>query len=158
MKRLCVDDFGCEVYECRYTKAPVWADIGVVIGPFAPGVKAKYIMHPDAKEAHRQSGINFHESEANCNTCTHLVRVQREKNRAGFLYGRCANPSGQPSKSPYANRQDGDVMVFHPDDPMHMPCYVSRWADKLAGRTLPRPVYGPEHPGWRPEQQMEVTR
>jgi hypothetical protein len=53
--------------------------------------------------------------------------VKRDKRRDGFLFGKCKRaPSGKEA-SPYANRFEGEVMVFHPDDPMHMPCYASRW-------------------------------
>jgi hypothetical protein len=125
---ICVDDFGSEVYRCRYTDQLVWADIAFVVGATMPGVKARYVITPDARQAHRNSGIAFHDSEANCNTCRHLVRVRHAKCRSGFLRGRCAHPSPQLDASPYFNRMEGDVMVFHPDDPMHMPCYESRFS------------------------------
>lgn len=63
---------------------------------------------------------SFHESEANCNTCKYLKREKHEKDKNGFLYGRCGrNPFGHMF-----------VMKFHPEDPMHMRCYVSRWRDE----------------------------
>jgi hypothetical protein len=31
---------------------------------------------------------------------------------------------------PYRHLMNGDVMAFHPDDPMHMPCYESRYANR----------------------------
>ncbi len=126
---ICTDDFGTSVFQCRYTSTLVWADSCVVVGATMPGVKARYVMAPTvrAAQAHRASGIAFHESEANCNTCRWLERVKHEKN-AGFLYGRCAGPAPRFESSPYFNRMQGDVMVFHPDDPMGMPCYESRFS------------------------------
>jgi hypothetical protein len=70
--------------------------------------------------ASKEEARAFHETEANCNTCKHLKRVQHEKDRHGFLYGQCGhNPFGHMF-----------VMKFHPDDPMHMRCYVPRWHDE----------------------------
>lgn len=58
----------------------------------------------------------FHESEANCNHCRHLRRVQRPKDPLGFMEGHCgANPFGHLF-----------AMKFHPDDPMHMKCWEPR--------------------------------
>lgn len=129
---VCIDDFGNEVFECRYTGALIVAPDGVVIGATMPGVKARYVMADtaEAKQRHKEQGIAFHESEANCNTCRHLQRVLQPKNKGGFLYGRCGNSHGKPDASPYADRSADGVIVFHPDDPMHMPCYASRWAKK----------------------------
>ena len=126
---VCIDDFGTSVYECRYTRALVWADSATVIGATMPGVKARYVMATtdQANAAHKASVIAFHESEENCNTCRFLERVQRDKSKAGFLFGRCKSATPQIEASPYFNLKEGDVMVFHPEDPMHMPCYVSRW-------------------------------
>jgi hypothetical protein len=73
--------------------------------------------------------VSFHESEANCNTCSHLDRVKRPKNAAGFLYGRCKSQAPQIEASPYASRAVDGVMMFHPDDFMGMPCYSSRWVN-----------------------------
>ena len=127
---VCADDFGDAVVQCRYTKVLLWPDDAVAHGATMPGVKARYFMAstPEARSAHKQAGIWFHESEANCNTCRFLDRVKRSKNAAGFLYGKCAGTAPRYEVSPYASRQEGDVMVFHPDDAMHMPCYVSRWS------------------------------
>ena len=68
---------------------------------------------PEAKAAKRQNDQWFHESEANCNTCKLLERTKHEKRKDGFLLGNCTNTE--------------KTLMFHPDDPMHMPCYVSRW-------------------------------
>ena len=126
---VCTDDFGTLVFRCRYTEHLVWADVAIVIGATMPGVRARYVMAEtvEAKAAHKASGIAFHEIEANCNTCRFLERVKRDKNRAAFLYGRCTSAEPKFEASPHFNRREGDVMVFHPDDPMSMPCYVSRW-------------------------------
>ena len=124
------DDAGRNLYACHYTGAKVAEDEAVWIGAIVPGVKARYAIADtaEARAAHKASGRTFAESEANCNTCVHLRRETRTKQRDGFLYGTCASPRAQPEASPYHKRQQGAVMVFHPDDPMHMPCYVSRWA------------------------------
>ena len=127
---VCVDDFGSNVYVCRYTKRLVWAEVARVVGAMLPGVKAHYVVEDtiEGRAEHKQSGIWFHESEANCNTCANLERVTRPKN-AGFLYGRCkSGKSCNATDSPYTDRTRGEVICFHPDDPMHMPCYESRWA------------------------------
>lgn len=125
---LCTDDFGTLVFRCRYTDGLVWANQALVVGATIPGVKARYVIADtsEARQQHRLSGISFHESEANCNTCAHLERVAHLKN-AGLLYGRCASPEAVRQASPYFARAMGDVMVFHPDDYMGMPCYKSRW-------------------------------
>ena len=111
---LCVDDYGNEVHTCRYTKKPVSVADGVIVGANIPGVKAAYLMATttEAKEAKKQSDIWFHESEANCNTCKNLVRLKHAKRKDGALLGKCQHGAQR----------------FHPDDPMHMPCYVSRWS------------------------------
>lgn len=126
---LCVDDFGTNVYACFYTGILVWADRAVVIGAIIPRVKTCYViaMTDEAKNAHKASGIAFHENEANCNTCRFLKRVKHNKNVAGFLYGRCTSSLPNIEANPYFNRMEGDVMMFHPEDPMNMPCYVPRW-------------------------------
>lgn len=126
---VCVDDFGMSVYLCRYTRTLVWADQALVIGGVMPGVKVSYVMAAtdEAKAAQKASSIAYHESEANCNTCHHLERVKRDKNKAGFLYGRCKSAESKIEASPYYSRTEGNVIVFHPDDPMLMPCYISRW-------------------------------
>ena len=123
---VCVDDFGMSVYVCHYTQKIVWADNVVFVGAEIPGVKAKYVMSKAAQEARVYSAKAFHESEANCNTCAHLMRVKHQKDRAGFLRGVCGNGKSQWDASPYATHIDGNVMRFHPDDPMHMPCYLPR--------------------------------
>ena len=126
---ICVDGFGTEVYACRYTGIPVWADVAVRIGAVMPGVRAVYFMSPmpDAAIAKKASDQAFHENEANCNTCISLERAKHSKNKAGFLYGKCLNPNKAKSLYPETN----GVMQFHPDDPMNMPCYQPRWINLL---------------------------
>lgn len=69
----------------------------------------------------------FDESEANCNTCTHLRRVAAPKCKAGFLTGFCDHPFRVAQRTPQILPHP-DTMRFHPNDPMHMPCYVPRWS------------------------------
>jgi hypothetical protein len=123
---ICVDDFGNLVYSCCFTGVKVTPDQAISIGATLPGVKAQYFMAntDEAREARKKSAILFHESERNCNTCSSLERVKHEKTPSGFLYGRCPTVD---SSHPYSARQRGDIILFHPDDPMHMPCYTSRW-------------------------------
>ncbi len=120
-----VDDFGVEVYRCRYDTGWVWADNCVVVGSTIPGLKVAYVMAPtvEAIRRHKQQGIWFHENEANCNTCAHLRRMKHDKSPQGFVHAGCDNPEGRVEL-----RQFEDKTMIHPDDPMHMPCYVSRWA------------------------------
>jgi hypothetical protein len=61
-----------------------------------------------------------------------LERVRHEKNSAGFLYGKC---KGIPNVAAHQYPMAGEVMVFHPDDSMNMPCYVSRWEQELGDTT-----------------------
>ena len=121
--------FGAALYACPYTGARIIKDFAVKVGPIMPNLPAgagqKMIANTDAaKGAHKQSIRWFHESEANCNTCFYLERVPHVK-RFGdsFLYGKCKNQNH--AKPPYPVR-DG-VMMFPPDDPMHMICYEPRW-------------------------------
>lgn len=119
---ICVDDFGNEVHKCGWTGRLVSIADAVISGGFYPGVKSSFLAVKDHHEAKRYSKACFDESEGNCNACKHLIRVKHEKNRAGFLHGKCAIQSQKPQIYPMA----GDVMMFHPDDPMHMPCWTSR--------------------------------
>lgn len=65
------------------------------------------------RDSHVRSLRAYEESEANCNTCVHLVRKPHDpKKNAGFLVGEC-----QVTKDP---------LRFHPEDPLHKPCWVSR--------------------------------
>lgn len=125
---ICIDDFGNEVHRCFWTGKLVSADIAVITGGFMPGVKSQFIAHPDHHQAKRDSYIAFADiCERNCNTCKHLERAKQEKNRAGFLYGFCKSENSKKHTSPYADREKDGLMVFHPDDPMHMDCYESRF-------------------------------
>lgn len=126
-----VDDFGDEVHRCRYTHVLVWPDQAGFVGALVPGVRAKYVVSKSAEATalHKASGISFQEAEANCNTCRWLKRVKHPK-RGGFLYGTCESPESRSDASPYHDRTEQGVLMFHPDDPMHMPCYTSRWSEK----------------------------
>lgn len=109
---IATDDHGNQVYPCHFTGRPTWPEDAVIVGGTIPNAKARYVMHRDSKQEQRQSAIWFHESEANCNTCASLTRTKHAKRKDGMLEGTC--PKGE--------------RVFHPDDPMDMPCYTSRWA------------------------------
>jgi hypothetical protein len=100
---------------CRYTGVSIQPEQSLTIGATIANVKAQYLIANtgDAKDLHKQQTIAFHESEANCNTCANLERVKHDKDSTGFLHGKC--------------KTTGQMIQFHPDDPMHMDCYVSRW-------------------------------
>ncbi len=107
----CVDDFGNLVFMCQYTNKPVAVDAMIFIGPCVPQVTGTYVCHPDARDAYKESKRLFDESEANCNTCRHLVRAKHAPRKDGRLKGSChVNPS----------------IAFHPEDWMGMPCYEQR--------------------------------
>lgn len=127
---------------CRYTGVSVPLSAAKIIGPVVPGVRARYYMADTdvAQAAHRAAGISFHESEANCNTCHHIEREKRDKRPDGFHFGRCLSAHGRPDVGD--SYYDGDTMKFHPDDPMHKPCYESRWAAAAI-----RAMVGKEVPG-----------
>lgn len=137
---ICVDDFGTAMYRCRHTGVIVPAYDAIAIGATIPGVRARYFIAPtqSARRAMKESGVAFYDADANCNTCAHLIRVGHRKDPAGFLYGRCGSDTGRPADSPYADRHVGGVMVFHPDDPMHMPCYASRWGATRRAKEIAR--------------------
>lgn len=127
MKPVCVDDYGVEVYRGHYSGVLVWADRAVFFGAVIPQCNSRYLDDPVlGKEGRRTSFKAFCDSEGNCNTCRHLERTPHAKRRDGFLEGRCRNPV-QIERHPYRSRFVGDVMIFHPDDWMGMPCYESRW-------------------------------
>ena len=126
---ICVDDYGVAVYRCHYTFDLVWADVAAFVGATLPGVRARYVVSPGniPLAAHKAQGIRFHESEANCNTCFHLGRVAHAKTPSKFMHGKCRAQHPHHESNPYFGRMDGEVMIFHPEDWMGMPCYQSRW-------------------------------
>lgn len=112
-KYLCVDDFGNEVFLCHWTRNPVFADDYIVLGPFNQAISGTYVCHPSALNVYAQSRIAWDESERNCNVCLHLVRIRSvDKYKTGLLSGAC-NVRPEP-------------FLFHPGDPMHMPCWTHR--------------------------------
>lgn len=117
---LCVDDYGTEVYRCHWSDRLVWADVCRLDGPIMPGVRYRHVAHPDSASDRRWHYRAFADAEQNCNTCRHLKRIPHEKCPHGFLEGVCQRPGHAPC---------GRSLRFHPEDPMHMPCYESRWGD-----------------------------
>lgn len=112
-KSICIDDFGNEVHKCHWTGQLVSIADAVITGGFMPGVKSKFIAIKDHRAAMKQSHRDFNDMDANCNTCKNLSRVNAEKSKHGFLYGTC-------------NIKTKEIMTFHPDDYMGMPCYEQR--------------------------------
>lgn len=124
-----VDDFGEAYYIGHYTERLVKASECSFFGAVIPQANCRYVDHAVlGKQARKDSFRTFADSEANCNTCKHLVRVPHEKSRDGFLRGQCLNRLRKWEAHPYVNSfAEYGCMIFHPDDPMHMPCYESRW-------------------------------
>jgi len=109
-KPLCVDDFGNLVYRCLYTKKPVATDACIFIGACIPQVSGTFVCAPDAWPAFRASKACFDQWDANCNTCSNLVRHKQDKCKAGFMSGKC-----------YQGERK-----FHPGDHMGMACWSAR--------------------------------
>lgn len=130
-QRVCVDDYGNGVYRCHLTAVLVWPHELTIQGAIVPGVTAYNVMAntAQAKALRRVSQIAFHESEANCNTCIHLVREAHQKRPGGILYGRCNSANARMDAHPYRNRIQDDVFPFAPDDWQGMPCYESRYQE-----------------------------
>ena len=117
-KPICVDDFGVQIFKCRFTGELVGGDTAVTCGANIQGVHAVYVMgvSPESKTAKKVSDFLFNDSEGNCNTCSSLRRVPFKKRRDGLIDGICAN---------HNSKHFGDI-TFHPNDPLHMPCYSPR--------------------------------
>lgn len=118
---VCIDDYGSMVFVCQYTKATVSADKAIFLGAIMPNLNGTYVCAVDAVPAFKKSRECFNESEANCNTCKSLQRVPHEKNASGFLYGKCGKGI---TEHQYPMKEN--VIMFHPDDPMNMPCWGAR--------------------------------
>jgi hypothetical protein len=113
----CTDDYGDVWYSCIYTGILTHCDNCTKSGSLIPGVKVNYFISksPESLVLHKQNQVSFHESEASCNTCTNLNRLPHPKNKFGFVEGSCL-----------VGRIKGKMQI-HPEDPMHIPCYVSRF-------------------------------
>jgi len=99
------------LYTCQYTGLRVSREEAIFLGPCVPQVNGTYVCHPTALPFFKKSKRLFDESEANCNTCKHLVRVKHEPRKSGMLEGAChTNPK----------------LLFHPDDFKGMNCYEQR--------------------------------
>jgi len=99
------------LYTCQYTGLKVSREESIFLGPCVPQVNGTYVCHPTALPFFKKAKRNFDESEANCNTCKHLVRVKHEPRKDGMLRGEC---------------QTMPNLLFHPDDFMGMKCYEQR--------------------------------
>lgn len=82
-----------------------------------PGVKSSPPSPEEAKA--------FHESERNCNTCAHLIRIKQPKQVSGLYAGGC---NSHPVDHPYPVGLNQDVwqIKFAPDDWMGMKCWEPR--------------------------------
>jgi hypothetical protein len=110
-KPFCVDDFGNFVFKCQYTDKPVSVDEMIFLGPCIPQLNGTYVCHPTSQNAYKEFKQIFDESEANCNTCKHLVRKKHTPRKDKALLGSC-----------YKNAN----LVFHPEDCLNMLCYEQR--------------------------------
>lgn len=120
-----VNDYGMLVYRCLYTGRWTQADEAKLVGSIAGNFIGSFVMHKESTKEKKESDTAFYESEQNCNTCIHLKRVKHSKDH-GFLQGECMNEHTQKNLIPYVADIETNVK-FHPQDPMHMPCYVSRF-------------------------------
>jgi hypothetical protein len=107
---VCTNDFGDMVYECAYTKVLVATKDAIFIGPCVPQVNGTYVCAPDAMPAFRKSKALFDASDANCNTCSKLVRTPQKACPSGIMVGSC-----------HLGEQR-----FHPEDWMGMDCWTAR--------------------------------
>lgn len=118
-----IDDYGTGQYVCHYTHRLVSADEAVIVGTPLPGVKVQFVIAKDAMPLHKESARLFHESEANCNMCRHLVRTAHPKYhviRFGSRDLSFRNPLlGTCGRS-------GERLKIHPEDPMHKGCWEAR--------------------------------
>lgn len=101
--------------KCRYTNEEIDIKNAIKIGATISGVDAIYYMKNtlEVREMHKQQQVAFHKFDSNCNTCSFLERVKHNKCKTGTLKGKCL-------------KYNKDIK-FHPDDPMFMSCYKSRW-------------------------------
>lgn len=109
------------VYLCPYTGKSVELKNAILLGPILPSVSGSYVCHPDAVQERKKSVEYFNESEANCNTCKNLERVQHDKKKGGFLLGKCLKKVTE-----HIYPMKGEVFMFHPEDPMGMKCWEGR--------------------------------
>ena len=103
-------------YTCQYTGLKVLREEAIFLGPCIPQVVGTYVCHPTALPFFRKSKRMFDESEANCNTCSHLVRKRHDIRKDGQLLGHC---------------HKNNDLLFHPDDYMGMVCYEQRQEKNL---------------------------
>jgi hypothetical protein len=82
--------------------------------PMLPTVRGR-LVECDTREEHLAGRDAYEEAEANCNTCLHLKRIPQQKDPMGFLFAKCMLDGGE-----------GRVLRFHPEDPMHKTCWVTR--------------------------------
>jgi hypothetical protein len=108
-----VDDFGDLVFRCWLTNKLIPVRESRQVGPFNVAVAGTYVCAKDSIKEEKQSRWLWDEQDANCNTCKNLQRVKAPRSKDGLLTGNC------PAKNIYQ-------LKFHPDDPMHMPCWKPR--------------------------------
>lgn len=99
---------------CPWTGRTVPREEAILLPAIIPGVPPR-LAAPEAGTARQASYRAYADCEQNCNTCRHLERVPHPKCPHGWLEGTC--------------RRDGRALRFHPEDPLHLACYESRWVD-----------------------------
>ena len=112
-KPVSVDDFGNEVYVCRFTKKYVPTSDHIFLGEVSPQVKGSFVCAPDALPARIESAKGFATVDRNCNTCINLDRRLHGKQHPSVSHTGMCKITRQP-------------VAFHPDDYMGMPCWVQR--------------------------------
>jgi len=146
----CID--GENIYSCWWTGKRVKESKMILTPPIMSNVKGMCPAAPGYEAARQESYIAFCDCEENCNTCKHLERVKHEKCRHGWLHGRCKST---PINHPYIEKPRNWFfsflwtialfvrkifflnlfwkvpITFHPDDPMYMECYESRFISNL---------------------------
>ena len=97
-------------YKCHWTGERVHSSEVKWLPPIIQQVRGVYASHPTlGQDARKESLKLFQEFEANCNTCSHLVRTHNDKL---FQYGVCTKKK--------------EKIRFCSGDCMGMECYEGR--------------------------------
>ena len=110
---------------CHYTGGRFFRNEGISLGAVIPQAPYSRLCHPLANETRKRSVRIFHESEQNCNSCKFLERVPFDKQvfiTTGLMPGKCLNENRKP-----VYPQEGNQILFAPDDWMGQECYQSRF-------------------------------
>ena len=111
---IATDDYGDLVFEPGPRHAEfLWAGDAKLQKSYYPGVKGA-IAVPKQYDTEAEIAA-FHQNDANCNTCKHLIRVAFKREQPSDLMpGKCGHHPYKPD------------ILFHPDDWMGMKCWEPR--------------------------------